>query len=226
MSESPAVASSPPGIARVAGITLIVATLATIPAVAHHPSITRAHDAADVLRRMVALRVADEAVHAVVIAITAALLFGFAAYAARRGPARPLVLAGLVAYALGSVTVIGAGAIDGFIIPGIAARYVGATGPQIAIAVQMITAAAIAIQVLTKIWLIATACAVIAWSADLAHERGIVRGAAVAGFVTSAAVVAVAAFAGYVNPHVLGIVVLVQSLWNVGIGVLLVRGDL
>ncbi|HEX3462880.1 MAG TPA: hypothetical protein VHS78_02335 [Candidatus Elarobacter sp.] len=181
---------------------------------------------ADVLARIVSLSGTDEAVHAIVIAAACGLLFGLASFAMRRGLRDAGVLAGLTAYAVGTGPAIAAGLIDGFLIPAIAARYAAAPPQAVDTALQLLAVCAAAIQITTKTWLLATSFAVLIWSFGLMRLGGLPRTAGAAGIVATAVVLAVLAFTTNVNPHSLGIVVLVQTLWYVAIGALMIRGEL
>ncbi len=184
-----------------------------------------AHGNADVLAQLLALRTADQTVHGILIAAVIGLVFGFTVFALRRGLGSTAALAGLVAYALGSVPVIGAAMIDGFVVPALAARYANGSESAVTGAMQLITLCAIAIQVCTKVWLVATSAAVVIWSMDLVRAAGVKRAIGILGFVAGVLVVVVTAITGNVSAHTLGIVVLLQTLWNVAIGVLMMRGD-
>lgn len=211
---------------KVAGAALVLASLIATVAVAHHPSVSRAHDAADVLAKILAVRAADQAVHAAAIAAVIGLLFGFVVFVLRRGLRDSTALAALVSYSIGTVAVVGAGSIDGFIIPALAARYAAASHGEIAVALQLITVCAIAVQTLTKIWLVATSVAVIVWSARIVRGTRTLRAVALLGFVSSMLVIAGTVLVANFNPHSLGLIVLVQTLWSIAIGVLMIREEL
>ena len=209
-----------------AGITMILCAAVSVVAVAHHPAIEHATTAADVLAQMVRLSGVDEAVHGILIVAACGLLFGLAAFAARRGLHDDAVLAGLVAYGVGTVAVIAAALIDGFLLPAIAARYATAPPPRPATAVQIITVCAAAVQIATKTWLLATSFAVLAWSFGLLRYRGPLRVTGAGGIVSTVLVLAVLAFSATLNPHNLGAVVVLQTLWYVAVGALMTRGEL
>lgn len=223
--NDPAAAAAQPRPA-IAGGAIIVSAALAVAAVAHHPTLTHATSREDVLRQIVRLSGLDEAVHAIVIVAVCGLLYGLIAFAVRRGLRNDAVLAGLVAYALGTVFAIAAALIDGFVIPAIAARYAAAPRPSADLAPQLLALCAIAIQVATKTWLIATSFAVLAWSAGFLRQRGMLRLLGAGGIVVTAAMLVVLAFAGNVNTHSLGAVVLLQTLWYVAVGALMLRGEL
>ncbi len=211
---------------KVAGIAIALSAALTIAAVARHPSIAPAHGPAAVFAQLIALSVVDEVVHGVLIVMVGALLFGLTVFSMRRGLHREHVLAGLIAYALASCATIGAALIDGFLVPALAARYAAATPASAGIALDILAACAATIQVLTKFGIGATALAVTLWSAGLVRSAGALRTTGIVGFASEALSIAVLVFVGHLNPHSLGAIVIVQSIWYCAIGALLIRGDL
>jgi hypothetical protein len=207
-------------------VTLILSALAALIAVAHHPSVSHATSRTDVMAQIVRSSALDEAVHAVVIVAACGLLFGLTAFAARRGLRNETVLAGLVAYAIGTVFAIGAALIDGFLIPAIAARYGTAPPARLDTALQMLTVCAMTIQIATKTWLLATSFAVLIWSSGLIRRSRVLRAIGAVGILATAALLVVLAFTANLNPHSLGVIVVLQTFWYVAIGALMVRGEL
>jgi len=57
-------------------------------------------------------------------------------------------------------------------------------------------------------------------------SRGVLRVAGLIGLASAVLSVAVTLTAGSLNPHSLGAIVALQSIWYVTIGILLTRGDL
>src|SRR5579859_8192260 len=101
----------PPGLSRPAAIALAAATILSIAVVAAHPTITGGAPG-QILADMAKSRDQDEHVHGAVILLTGAYCFGFAGLAARLGLRRPAVLAGLIAYGIGALAMIGAALLD------------------------------------------------------------------------------------------------------------------
>jgi hypothetical protein len=209
------------------GAAIILSSVIAIAAISHHPSAGRTHDGAVLLARIVAARDGLHAVHAVAILAAGGLLFGFLVFSLRRGIRDDAVLAGLVSYAIGTGAIIGAALIDGFLVPGLGARYATGSPAQIAVAVQLLWACGSAIQVLTKLWLFASSLAVIAWSIGMLRGTALVRGLGIFGLAASVLVIGLGGFGGSISPHtfVAGII-LGQTLWSVVVGTLMVRGEL
>ena len=61
------------------------------------------------------------------------------------------------------------------------------------------------------------------WSADLFMTPGVLRATGAIGLVSGVVAVGLLAFAGHLNPHSLGAIVIVQAIWYVAVAVLLVR---
>jgi hypothetical protein len=205
---------------------MILSAVVAVAAVAHHPSVHHAASNADLLAQTIRLTAVDEAVHAVVIVAVCGLLFGLTAFADRRGLRDGAVLAGLVAYAIGTVFAIGAALIDGFLIPAIAARYATAPPARIDTALQLLTVCAMTIQIATKTWLLATSFAVVMWSSVLIRHGSLPRAIGAFGILATAALLGVLAFTANINAHTLGLVVVLQTIWYVAIGALMIRGEL
>jgi hypothetical protein len=211
---------------RIAGVAILASAAVGLVAIAHHPTVGTARGAADVFGQIAALSAIDEVVHGVLIVLSGALLFGFAVFAQRRGLHRGSVLLGLIGYAVASGGIIGAALIDGFLVPALGSRYAGAPAQSMGTGLHLLGMAGTAIQILTKFAFVATAVAVLSWSAGLLRARGAVRATGFAGIVAAVVSVVTMVWAGQLNPHNLVVIVGVQSVWNVAIGVLLIRGDL
>ena len=92
---------------RAAGAVLILAALGTVVAMSHHPA--GAHSGA-----------LGGLVHGAMIALLMMLAWGFLCFAIGQGASRPLILAGLIAYAVSLFSHIGAAMINGFVVPAMA----------------------------------------------------------------------------------------------------------
>lgn len=193
---------------REAGATLVLAAAGTIFAMGHHPSGLHGAGAAG-------------AVHGAMIALLAALAFGFASFSAVRGARRPLVLAGLVAYAMGLIGHVGAATINGFIVPALAARGE-------AIGHDVFLAAWEANQALAKLGVYAAAAAYLLWSLDLLRgpdgEARALGGAGLLAALVPAGLLA----SGAIGMNVSGAMLVygAQVLWAALVGVQLWRGRL
>jgi len=187
---------------RTAGGVLIGAAAASVLAMAHHP--TSAHAAG-----------MGAAVHGAMIALLAAMAFGFAHFALRRGVRRPAVLAGLVAYGFSLVFHAGAATINGFVVPALAARGPSAVGHDVLLFAWE------ANQALAGLGVYATGAAFAAWGADLLRGSRLLGLAGIAAGAVPAALVA----AGVLEMNVAGAfaVYAAHAAWAALLGVHLIR---
>ena len=159
------------------------------------------------------LALMDRAIHTVLIAFMLLMLYAFCVYAATvRGRLR-LGVWGLLLFALGCGSVIGAALIDGFFVPAFGARYALLAPNLQTLAIPVMTAAAIAIQVLTKFGFYAMASAAAAWGCELAASSGPRRIAGAAALGAALAEFALVASAGTLRPHSLAGIALLQAIW-------------
>jgi hypothetical protein len=216
---SPSLADRPDG--KVAAVVIAACAIVAILAVAQHP-VVATHAPAQAIPELVRLGPMDRIVHGILIAVMAALLFGFSIFALRRGLGQQATVGGLIAYAVGVGAVIGAALIDGFVIPDIAARYVRVSPDDIKAAVPLLLFCAIAIQNLTKLGFIAMSAGIFVWSASLIHSPGTLRATGILGLVAALLPLAIVGYARYLNPHLVGAVVIVQAVWYLAVAGLLV----
>lgn len=214
----------PPGApATVPGGILIAAALVAVVAVAHHP-VAKSHSAAEVMRQIVTLSPTDRVVHGVVIAALLLVLFAFCTFAQRRDLRRSWNLFALVAYAIGAAAIVVAGLVDGFFVPEIALHF--GDPADVVTGVGLLKLCSIAIQIFTKLALIAMAVATLAWAADLVRGTRPQRVAAIAGFAAVAAQAAAIALGGpSITAHTILVIIAAQACWYVAVGILMIRGD-
>ncbi len=217
-------AAAPDG--RIAGIALLASVAISFVAAGHHPGAGHAHAADEFVRHVVAIAALDGLVHAVLIATAMALLFGVTVFAVRRGLHDSRVLIGLIVYALGAVAVIGAGLVDGFFVPALAAHAAGDPPERLVRAMDLFRVFGDAIQILTKFSLAATAVAMFAWSTELWTSGGAGRGAGIGGFLSALATGLLLVRTPNIGPHDLILILLLQTIWYAWIGVALIRRTL
>lgn len=189
---------------RAAGIALIAAAAASMLAMAHHPTSLRAG-------AMIGI------VHGAMILVVGAMLYGFAYFARRRGLARPAVLAGLIAYAIGAAANIGAATINGFAAPALAAR-VPAVHPD------LFAFAWAANQALAALGVAAVGAAYALWSLDLLRTNRLIGALG----LLAGGVPAVLLIGGWIGMHLYAAVAVYagQALWAALVGGLMLRGGL
>ena len=189
---------------RTAGFILCAAALATVVAMAFHPS--------DVHARGV-----GAAVHASMIVLLALMGWGFLQFALARGITGAWVSAGLVAYAVSMFAHIEAGTINGFVVPALI---------EPAVSHDIFRFSWQANQAFAKLGMIAGSIAYVFWSIDLWHgsarsERLLGASGAVIGIAVPALLLS-----GLVRLDVHGALLLygLQALWAVMVGVAMIRG--
>lgn len=146
--------------------------------------------------------------------------FGFAAFAATRGPARPFILAGLVAYAFSLFGHVGAATINGFVVPALAGHGRDAFSHDVFLLAWE------ANQALARLGVIAGGAATLAWSIDfLGRAGGETRAIGIAGVVAGAAPPALLLI-GQIEMNVAGafLAYTVQGAWGAAVGFHLFRG--
>jgi hypothetical protein len=154
----------------------------------------------------------DRTVHAILLVFILLMLYAFCVYTyMHRGRLR-LGFGALAIFAIGTVAVVGAGLIDGFFMPAFAAYYDGLAPNVQNAAAPVLTAGAIAIQVLTKFAFFAFSGAALLWGLDLLERAG----ARIAGAIACVAAIAefmIVVSTGTLNPLNVAVVILIQALW-------------
>jgi hypothetical protein len=208
---------------RAAGVAIAAATVISTIFVALDRS-GGGSNPQEILQGIANLLLLKEVVHGVAIASVCAYAFGYTVLARRLGLHRPLVLAGLVAYLIGCVAMVGATILDGFVTPHIAIDAIGASPERLAFAYNLVHYVGVVLNDLAKLGWVLQAVGTIAWSLLLVREIGLVRVAGAVGLLSSALVVAavVGSATNMSMASLLG-VLLAQLLWNIGAAVVLMR---
>jgi len=194
---------------RIAGGAMIAAALLSVLVMAHHPEHVDPNGLVGI-------------VHGAMIVLMTVTAFGFTHFALRRGLDRPAILAGLVAYFVSLVAHLGAGTINGFIVPALAARGADLSGRDVFLLAWESN------QALASLGVFATAAAFTLWSIDFLRRPGleprIIGGLGLVAGLVPAALLAT----GTTDMHVAGAMVAYAafSLWAVVVGLYLARGKL
>jgi hypothetical protein len=194
---------------RIAGGALIVGALLSVLAMAHHPDHVDPGGVVGI-------------VHGAMILLMTATAFGYTHFALRRGLKRPQILAGLIAYLVSLVAHLGAGTINGFIVPALAARGADLSGRDVFLLAWESN------QALARLGVFATAAAFTFWSIDFLRRPGL-EAKAIGGLGLLAGLVpAVLLATGAINMHVAGAFAAYAAfaVWGVLVGLHLVRGRL
>lgn len=207
------------------GAALIAGAAGMVVTLVFHPT---AHDlfapAGAAARRGAALAVAT---HALALASTPVLFFGFLGLSRRLGPDRPLVSAALVAYAFGAVAVTSAAVASGLVAPALTGQMLTADEATRDALHRIFSYNGLLNQGFAKVHVVASSCAVLCWSAAAFRLGGFAR--VVAAFGCAVGAISLAAFfAGRLrlDVHGFGLFVFAQSAWVILAGVFLYRaGD-
>jgi len=211
--------------ARAAGAIIVAASLLALLMMAHHPS-GSTRDMAVFVEQVARVGALNRVVHGALIALLAALLFGFAEFSRVFGAGRSLVRAALVAYAIGTAADIGAATINGFAVGRIAAHYAGADTAALEQLRALLHLGWAMNQSLADLGEVARAIAIVLWSLAILRTRTqLLLGAS--GVLVGGAI-ALALLGGWLTLDVHGMLlaVLCASAWNVALGVQLLRGRL
>ena len=164
-------------------------------------------------------------VHGVLMAFMLIIVYGLSEFALRRGATRPAIRAGCIAYCAGVIVMLGAAMVSGFIVPGLMAITPHTSPTDLAVNVQLLLLCRVLNQSCANFGAVAMSAGIAFWSLDLLRrEAGWRRGIGVAGMVIGA-LPAVALILGVLHLNVQGMsaVVMLQSLWCCGVGVVFLR---
>lgn len=142
---------------RVAGAVLILVAILTVVAMAHHPTGHHARDAGSLLTL-------SGFVHATMIGLLAANVWGLTIFAARQGSAG-WMLAGILGYGIGFIGHLIAALINGFVVPAVAAAVDRAASHDLFVLLWHGNQAA------ARLGIYATGVAFAAWSVPLLLRR-------------------------------------------------------
>ena len=224
MNESPSPAPVLLRRDRTSGLAIVVGVIVSVAMMSHHPTGSGHAGAAGVAE---AAHVAglNRFVHGALIAASLVLAFGFQGFTAQL--ARPLARFALLFYVAGTAAMVGAALVNGFVFPAVMERWGGRSDAEIELARVVLDWGWELNQALAYLGIFTWATAVAAWSfvllrmpADGPWPRiigavGLVGAPAfVALFALGSLSADVAGFGAFVFGH---------SLWNLAVGVLLLR---
>lgn len=179
----------------------------------------------EILQSLVQIQSWHQNVHVVAMACLCGLMYGFTVLSQRLDLRRTPVLIGLITYALGSILMLGATLLDGFISTGIAADFVNGTPEAMQAARWMIhVVESIALTDTARVAWVLQSVAAIAWSVALLRDAGMRRVVGCIGLIAGALPAAMVIAAG--SKMDLGVVIgtlLLQAVWNLAAGVLMLR---
>jgi hypothetical protein len=207
---------------RIPGISLVASAILAMAAMAHHPT-AGGGDFAAFARNVERMARVNQAVHGTMIVLVAVLTWTLVAFAARRGLHRPLVMAGLVAWAIGAIVMIIPPVFNGFVIVDIARRALASpeTADMLRVTLQTLSSG---VGVIVMIGAIGMSIAVLLWSADLARDTGPARWTGVFGLVAGAGlVIALPTALGRLDLAGMTLVLVVWAVWFLAVGTLMIQ---
>jgi hypothetical protein len=207
---------------RPAGFVILAGSILSVFAMGHHPSVSGSGAAAMAeLAREAALA---RLVHGSLIALMVAMISGFWVFAERLDLSSGVVRLATVSYLVGVGAMIGAALISGFVVSGLGAWYAGAEPAAIEAASHLMVFGHASNQALAKLGVTAMSAAILLWSVRLTRRTGANRAIGWLG-VAIGLVPPVLLAADQLRLDVAGMggVVIAQGVWNLAIGVQLIR---
>jgi hypothetical protein len=208
-------AEANPAGSTAAGLAILFSAIASIAAVALD-RMASGSDPLSILRSMVQIGPWHAGVHVVAMVCVGGLMFGYTALSQRLGLRRAPVLAGLIAYGFGSMLMLIATIIDGFISTDTAALFAGKSPEAVRAGYWMIQViAGVALTDIARVAWVCQSVAALAWAWTLLGEGGLARKLGMAGLASGAlpAVAVVLAGSHMTETVVVGIL-LAQAAWN------------
>jgi len=212
--------------ATLPGALLAASSLLAVALMAHHPSVS-SHSMDAALAEMAQKAPLAKLVHGGLIALMGVQTFALVELSTRLGWHRPAVRGAVLAYVAGTLAMVGAALISGFILPNIALRFEGALGDAAEPLRYIVTASSLANRSLATFGAVAMSTGIALWSSVLARGARGAQLVAALGFLVGI-VPAVALLLGALRLEVAGmtLVVVAQAAWNIAVGVALARGRL
>jgi hypothetical protein len=207
---------------RVVGITIIVAASLSIGFMLYHPRV-HAHGMSDFVAAVRQELLVNGVVHGTLIALMGVLAAVFSVVTTRLESVWARIA--LAAYALGVVSGMAAASINGLIVPEFILHYEGKSDSVLEALRPVLSFCHAANQVCSRMWVVASALALVFWSIALAHRPGPTRTVGTLGIVLGLAPLAALAL-GYLPMDIHGVLafIVTQTIWSVAVGVLLIRG--
>ena len=213
----------PAGPLRGMGIVLIGAAVLQVPVMAHHPT-AKTPDVARAIEQLRAIAPLSAWVHGVLILLMLIAFYALVEFSLYRGLHRGQIRAGLIAYALGVLAMTGAALISGFVTTHVAILTPTANEMDLRMTGQILVLCGVLNRALASLGAIAMSVGIALWSLDLLSGGRFARVLGVLGILIGS-VTATALVSGTLRLDVHGmlLVVVLQSIWTAGVGVLLLE---
>ncbi len=211
-----------PKATRWSAAVLIAGPILSVFAMAHHPTAGGA-STAERLASMTRHASLGGFVHGALIVLMVGIFIGLVTFAGILGWRIGRVRAGVIAYSVGVVCMVGAALVSGFLVPGLAERYVDATPAEMEAVVPVLHFCHEANQTLAKAGTMAMSAGIFLWSLVLLTRPGWLRIVGVFGLAVGALpVLGLVLGRLHLDVHGMLLVVLAQAIWTVAIGVWMV----
>ena len=211
------------GVLRAAALVLIVVPFFEVLAMAHHPSL-HSHEATQVVAELRATAGASALVHGILIALMYLVFLALVEFSVRRGLARAAVRAALIAYGAGVLFMSAAALVSGFITPRIALAVPALAPADPALITQLAIFASLFNQAFAHCAAVLMSAGIAAWSLELLRGSGAARAVGAYGLLTGlGCVLAIVVGVLHLDVHGMTAVVLLQSVWTIALGALLLR---
>jgi hypothetical protein len=209
-----------------AGVILLVATFLEILAMAHHPS-AGTPDTAQAVQEIARLAKLSALVHGVLMGLMLLVAYSFSEFALRRGLKGSLIRAGTIAYGAGTIVMLGAALVSGFVFSDLASLTPHVTAVDLQINEQLFILCRVLNRTCANFGVVAMSAGIGFWSVDLLRESGPHRMVGALGCIVGVfPVFALVCGLIHLDVHGMSAVVLLQGSWNVAIAVLLMRSSI
>lgn len=207
---------------RTAGFILVALPLLSLLVLAHHPTVA-AHDVHEAVHQLAAVAGFAALVHGLLIAAQCGILYALLTWLGSRSLANPLPRAAAIMLIVGTIGVLGAAIIDGFIVARVA-TYPHEGDPNLVIMDQLIRYSMSLNQVLIVVGELALSTAFAMLSMDMIRFRGASRWVGTAGLVLAGASL-LGLLTGWLVLHLRGMQILfaAQSVWLVWLGAFILQ---
>ncbi len=210
----------------VSGLALMAGAVLTIVFMLHHPT-TSAGDLSGVLEEIQHEAAVSAWVHGLMIAVLAGIWFGAYGLTVRLDAGRALPSLGYLLFSLGVLAYMLAAVVSGFIVPEIAAHFGGSQAAEMQQAPGFLAAGWAANQAFANAGLIGTSLGILCWSIALLVHQKLARIAGLIGILVGLFPILLL-LGGHLRLHITGMtaVVVVNSIWYLMIGALMLWGEL
>lgn len=204
---------------KIYGWILAIASLIALAFIAHHPE-ADFHNPTNGLENMSAIGPAGRIVHGTLIFMVLLFAIGFTGFALKIGIKHPLVMAGWISYIIGTMAMIQAASIDGFLLTDISNKM----SANRQLAYDLIHLSMIYNQILARLGFCLMALGAIFWGIALIHFNGIKRLIGFSSFLIGAVSVAfVLINSDRIDVKVLLLYMIVQLVWHLIIATWMIR---